>query len=309
MKILLFGKNGQVGWELQRSLAPLASSGQLIALGSDSQTMCGNLAEPEGIQQTVQRVRPDIIINAAAYTAVDKAEKESPLAQTINALAPAVLAEEARRLNAWLIHYSTDYVFDGTGDQPRIETDAANPLNVYGKTKLAGEKKILESGCLHVILRTSWVYATYGNNFVKTILRLAQERDQLQIVDDQVGAPTGAELLADVTAHIVQLLRNQRDNPAVNGLYHLTAKGYTSWYGFARFILTQAARANVSLKTTPGNLHPIASADYPTPAKRPHNSRLDSAKLQKTFNLCLPEWQGGVSRTLTEVLGSYPKTV
>ena len=304
MKILLFGKNGQVGWELQRSLAPLASSGQLIALGTDSQTMCGNLTDPTGIQQTVQTVKPDIIINAAAYTAVDKAEKESQLAHTINAVAPAVLAQEASRLNAWLIHYSTDYVFDGSGDQPRTEADVTNPLNVYGETKLAGEKSIIEAGCPHIILRTSWVYAAFGNNFIKTILRLAQERDQLQIVDDQIGAPTGAELIADVTAHIVQSLRNQKSNPSVSGLYHLTAQGETSWYGFARFILTQAASANVVLKTSPGNLHPIDSADYPTPAKRPLNSRLNAEKLRQSFHLCLPEWQSGVSRTLTEILAN-----
>lgn len=309
MKILLLGKNGQVGWELQRSLAPLASTGQLIALGTDSQEICGNLADPEGIRQTVQAVKPDMIINAAAYTAVDKAEKEFQLAQTINAHAPAVLAEEAGRLNAWLIHYSTDYVFDGSGDQPRTEIEAANPLNVYGKTKLAGEQNIVESGCLHIILRTSWVYATFGNNFVKTILRLAQERDQLQIVADQIGAPTGAELIADVTAHIVQSLRNHADNTTVSGLYHLTAKGYTSWHGFADFILKQAATADVSLKTTPGNLHSITSADYPTPAVRPLNSRLNSTKLQKTFNLCLPEWQDGVSRTLTEILTNQSSVV
>lgn len=304
MKILLFGKNGQVGWELQRSLAPLASTGELIALGTDSQELCGNLADPAGIRKTVQTVKPDMIINAAAYTAVDKAEKEFQLAQTINANAPAVLAEEARLLDAWLIHYSTDYVFDGSGDQPRIETEVANPLNVYGKTKLTGEQNILESGCLHVILRTSWVYATYGNNFIKTILRLAQERDHLQIVNDQIGAPTGAELIADVTAHIVQSLRNHGNNQTFSGLYHLTAQGCTSWYGFANFILTQVASADVSLKTTPGNLHPIASTDYPTPAIRPLNSRLNSEKLQNTFNLSLPEWQDGVSRTLTELLAN-----
>ena len=304
MKILLFGKNGQVGWELQRSLAPLASKGELVALGTDSQELCGNLADSAGIRKTVQTVKPDMIINAAAYTAVDKAEKEFQLAQTINAHAPAVLAEEVGRLKAWLIHYSTDYVFDGSGDQPRIETEAAKPLNVYGKTKLAGEQSIIESNCRHIILRTSWVYATYGNNFIKTILKLAQERDHLQIVDDQIGAPTGAELIADVTAHIVRILRNHTDNSTVSGLYHLTAQGCTSWHGFANFILRQAATADVSLKTTPGNLYSIASADYPTPAIRPLNSRLNSEKLQQTFNLCLPEWQDGVLRTLTEILAN-----
>jgi len=309
MKILLFGKNGQVGWELQRSLAPLAAPGQLIALGTDSHTLCGNLADSVGIKKTLQTVRPDIIVNAAAYTAVDKAEQEPQLAQTINAFAPGVLAEEALRLNAWLVHYSTDYVFDGSGDQPRKETDEPNPLNVYGKTKLAGEINIIESGCQHIILRTSWVYATYGSNFIKTILRLAQERDHLQIVNDQIGAPTGAELIADVTAHIIQSLRNVKDSSAVNGLYHLVAQGYTSWHGFAHYILSQAASADVALKTTTGNLHPIPSTEYPTPAIRPLNSRLDTTKLQETFNLYLPEWHDGVLRTLSEVLANQQSLV
>ena len=302
MKILLFGKNGQVGWELQRSLAPLASPGQLIALGTDSQVMCGNLADQAGIRKTILDVGPDIIVNAAAYTAVDKAEQESQLAQAVNAEAPGVLAEEARRLNAWLIHYSTDYVFDGSGDQFHTENDTPNPLNVYGKTKLAGESNIIETDCRHVILRTSWVYATYGSNFIKTILRLAQERDQLRIVSDQIGAPTGAELIADVTAHIVQSLRNRENEKSISGLYHLAAQGHISWYGFAHYILSQAASANVSLKTTTGNLYPIPSTEYPTPAVRPLNSRLDTTKLQKTFNLYLPDWHDGVFRTLSEIL-------
>lgn len=302
MKILLFGKNGQVGWELQRSLAPLASPGQLVALGTDSQTMCGNLADPAGIRKTIQTVKPDIIVNAAAYTAVDKAEQESQLAQIVNAIAPGVLAEEARRSNAWFIHYSTDYVFDGSGDRFHTENDAPNPLNVYGKTKLAGENNIIETDCRHVILRTSWVYATFGSNFIKTILRLAQERDQLRIVSDQIGAPTGAELIADVTAHIVRSLQSKVNETPVSGLYHLAARGHTSWYGFAHYILTQAARADVLLKTSTGSLYPIPSTEYPTPAVRPLNSRLDTTKLQKTFNLYLPDWQDGVFRTLSEIL-------
>ncbi|MCP5243188.1 dTDP-4-dehydrorhamnose reductase [Nitrosomonas sp.] len=302
MKILLFGKNGQVGWELQRSLAPLTASDRLFIVGSDSPTLCGSLANPEGIRQTIQTVKPDIIINAAAYTAVDKAEQEPKLAQTINAEAPAVMADEARRLNAWLIHYSTDYVFDGSGDQPRTETDSTGPLNVYGRTKLSGENNIIESGCAHVILRTSWVYATYGSNFVKTILRLACERDLLKIVDDQLGAPTGAELIADVTAHIIRALRQQKNETAVSGLYHLTAQGCVSWYGFARFILEQAAETGMPLNILPENVHPIFTTDYPTPAKRPLNSRLNITKIQKTFDVCLPEWQIGVSRVLAEML-------
>ena len=198
MKILLFGKNGQVGWELQRSLAPL---GELIALDSASREMCGDFTDPAELARTVRKVAPDVIVNAAAHTAVDKAESEPELARTINALAPGVLAQEAMRTNAWLIHYSTDYVFDGSGDKPRLESDATAPLNVYGATKLEGEQLIQQSGCRHLILRTSWVYGARGGNFIRTMLRLAQERDSLNIIDDQNGAPTGADLLADVTAH------------------------------------------------------------------------------------------------------------
>lgn len=296
MRILLFGKNGQVGWELQRSLAPL---GELIALNSMDDEYCGDLANFAGIRQTIRRIAPDIIVNAAAYTAVDKAESETELAHILNAQAPDVLAQEAKQLNAWLVHYSTDYVFNGGGDQPHLETDATDPLNVYGKTKLEGENNIVASGCSHLIFRTSWVYATHGNNFIKTILRLAQQRDKLTIVNDQIGSPTGAELIADITACALLSLRHQHE---VSGLYHLVAKGYTSWYEFARFILEHARQKNFSLKTQLDALLPIASCDFPLPAKRPLNSRLNACLLEKRFNLNLPAWQTGVSRTLTEIL-------
>ncbi|MDV6340594.1 dTDP-4-dehydrorhamnose reductase [Nitrosomonas sp. Is24] len=296
MKILLFGKNGQVGWELQRSLAPL---GELIALSSSSEEFCGDLTDFSGIQQTLRQVSPDIIVNAAAYTAVDKAESEPGRAYALNAEAPAVLAQEAKRLSAWLIHYSTDYVFNGHSSQPYLETDDCDPLNVYGKSKLEGEKNILNSGCSHLIFRTSWVYAAYGNNFIKTILRLAQQRDKLTIVDDQIGSPTGAELIADITAHALLMIK---EKPAISGLYHLTAGGSTSWYGFAKFILENAERMNYQLKIQSSTLKPIASSDFPLPAKRPFNSRLDTGKLTKTFDLTLPSWQTGAARTLTELL-------
>ena len=296
MKILLFGKNGQVGWELQRSLAPL---GELIALSSSSEEFCGDLTDFSGIQQTLQQISPDIIVNAAAYTAVDKAESEPERAYALNAQAPAVLAQEAKRLNAWLIHYSTDYVFNGHSSQPYLETDDCNPFNVYGKSKLEGEKNILTSGCSHLIFRTSWVYAAYGNNFIKTILRLAQQRDKLTIVDDQIGSPTGAELIADITAHALRMIKQK---PEVSGLYHLTAGGSTSWYGFAKFILENAERMNYQVKIQSSALKPIASSDFPLPAKRPFNSRLDTEKLIKTFDLILPLWQTGAARTLTELL-------
>ena len=295
MKILLFGKNGQVGWELQRSLAPL---GELIALNSTSEEFCGDLTDLAGIRQTIRKIAPDIIVNAAAYTAVDKAESEAELAHVLNAQAPGILAQEAKQLNAWLIHYSTDYVFNGSGDQPHLETDVTDPLNVYGKTKLEGENNIIASECLHLIFRTSWVYAANGNNFVKTILRLAQQRDKLTIVNDQIGSPTGAELIADITADVLLSLKHQSE---VSGVYHLTAKGYTSWYEFAGFILEHARRTNFPLKIQSDALLPIMSVDFPLPAERPLNSRLNTYKLEKTFALNLPAWQAGVSRTLTEI--------
>lgn len=296
MKILLFGKNGQVGWELQRSLAPL---GELIALNSANDEYCGDFTNLAGIKQTIRKIAPDIIVNAAAYTAVDKAESETELAHILNAQAPGVLAQEAKQLNAWLVHYSTDYVFNGSGEQPHLETDATDPLNVYGKTKLEGENNIVASGCSHLIFRTSWVYAAHGNNFIKTILRLAQQRDKLTIVNDQIGSPTGAELIADITAYALLSLRHQHE---VSGLYHLVAKGYTSWYEFSRFILEHARHANLPLKIQPHALLPITSCDFPLPAKRPLNSRLNTCQLEKRFNVNLPAWQTGVSRTLTEIL-------
>lgn len=296
MKILLFGKNGQVGWELQRSLAPL---GELVAVDFDSQDLCGDFTRLDGIAQTVRIVSPDVIVNAAAHTAVDKAEDERERVRVINALAPATLAREARKLDAWLIHYSTDYVFDGSGSKPRVETDPTAPLNVYGQTKLEAEKEILESGCHHLIFRTSWVFAALGSNFAKTMLRLAQERDRLTIIDDQIGAPTGADLLADVTAHA---LRATVKRPNVSGLYHLVAAGETSWYGYARFVLNCARESGLRLKVAPENILPVPTSAFPSPATRPKNSRLDTEKLQSTFDLNLPSWQTGVARMLTETL-------
>jgi len=296
MKILLFGKNGQVGWELQRSLAPL---GEVVALGSDSRTLCGDFTDLDGIVDTVRTVEPDIIVNAAAYTAVDKAESEPALARTINALAPGVLAEEAKQSGAWLIHYSTDYVFDGSGDQPWLETDPFAPLSVYGKTKLEGEEAIRATGCRHLIFRTSWVYAARGNNFAKTMLRLARERDQLTVINDQIGAPTGADLLADVTAHA---LRVALQRPEVSGLYHLAADGQTSWHEYARLVIEFARQAGIKIKVAPEAIQPVPTSAFPLPAPRPKNSRLATGKLQNTFELNLPPWQSGMTRILTEIL-------
>ncbi|MFY9327259.1 MAG: dTDP-4-dehydrorhamnose reductase [Georgfuchsia sp.] len=294
MKILLFGKNGQVGWELQRSLAPL---GDLVTLDSDSQEFCGDFTDLEGIANTVRAIAPDIIVNAAAHTAVDKAESEPELARTINALAPGVLAQEARRSGAWLVHYSTDYVFDGSGDQPWRETDPTGPLSIYGKTKLEGEESIRASGCRHLIFRTSWVYAARGNNFAKTIWQLAQERDSLSVIDDQIGSPTGADLLADVTAHAI---RTARQNPDVGGLYHLVAGGETSWHGYARFVIDFSRQAGIKMKVSVESIQPVPGSAFPLPALRPKNSRLDTCKLQNTFGLILPHWQGGITRMLKE---------
>ena len=296
MKILLFGKSGQVGWELQRSLAPL---GELIALDSASREMCGDFSDPAELARTVRKVAPDVIVNAAAYTAVDKAESEAELARTVNALAPGALAEEAMRANSLLVHYSTDYVFDGGGDQPWRETDATAPLNVYGATKLEGEQLIQQSGCRHLILRTSWVYGARGGNFIRTMLKLAQERDSLNVIDDQVGAPTGADLLADVTAHAI---RAAQQRPEVTGLYHLVAAGEVSWHGYARFVIDYAARSGVDIKVAPDAINAVPTSAFPTPARRPHNSRMDTAKLRQTFDLHLPDWRVGVARMLSEVL-------
>ncbi len=296
MKILLFGKGGQVGWELQRSLAPLA---EVVALSTDSQTLCGDLTNLDGIAQTVRAVAPDIIVNAAAYTAVDKAESEVELARTINALAPGVLAQETKRSGAWLIHYSTDYVFDGSGDKPWLETDPIGPLSVYGQTKLEGEEAIRAAGCQHLIFRTSWVYAARGNNFAKTMLRLAGERDSLTVIDDQIGAPTGADLLADVTAHAI---RKALQSPEVSGLYHLVAGGETSWHRYAGFVIDYARQAGIEIKVESEAIRPVPTSAFPLPAPRPKNSRLDTHKLQNTFELNLPNWQSGISRMLTEIL-------
>lgn len=296
MKILLLGKNGQVGWELQRSLAPL---GELVALDSHSQELCGDLTDPDGIARTVRSVAPDVIVNAAAHTAVDKAESEAELAHTLNALAPGVLAQEASKIGAWLVHYSTDYVFDGSGTKPWLETDATGPLSVYGSTKLEGEQLIQQSGCKHLIFRTSWVYGARGGNFARTMLRLASERDSLSVIDDQFGAPTGADLLADVTAHAI---RTARQRAGLSGLYHLVAGGVTSWHGYASFVIEFARQAGVPLKAAADAIKPVPTTAYPTPARRPLNSRMDAGKLQHSFDLHLPDWKTGVTRMLSEVL-------
>ena len=300
MKILLFGRGGQVGWELQRSLSVL---GELVALDFDPALnpdgLCGDFANLDGLADTVRRVQPQVIVNAAAHTAVDKAQSEPELARTLNALAPGVLASAAKQLGAWLVHYSTDYVFDGSGSQPWRESDATGPLSVYGQTKLEGERAVA-SNPKHLTLRTSWVYAARGGNFAKTMLRLASERESLTVIDDQIGAPTSAELLADVTAHA---LRSALLRPELAGLYHCVAAGETSWHGYARYVLGQAQALGWPLKAGPQQVSPISTASYPTPAQRPLNSRLDTMHLQQAFEITLPHWEQGVARMLTEIKG------
>jgi len=298
VKILLLGRNGQLGWQLQRSLAPL---GEVIALASQAQDnpnqWCGDLANPDGLRHTLREIAPDLVVNAAAYTAVDRAQTETEKAYAVNALGPAVLAEETLRLGAWLMHFSTDYVFDGSGTRPWRESDTCAPLSVYGASKRQGELEVARNP-KHLILRTSWVYAARGSNFAKTMLRLGAEREELRVIDDQIGAPTGAELLADVSALI---LRQAMAQPALAGLYHCAASGQTSWHGYAQFVLQEARALGMPVKVAQERLVPIESADYPVAATRPLNSRLDCTRLVDAFYIHLPFWQLGVRRALREI--------
>ncbi len=291
MKILLLGATGQVGWELQRSLAPL---GDVTACGRAR----ADLSDLEGLRAAVRAVKADVVVNAAAYTAVDKAESETALATGINATAVGLLAEETKRTNAVLVHYSTDYIFDGKKVGAYVETDAANPLSHYGRSKYEGEEAIRAVGGRHLILRTSWVYAPRGKNFPTTILNLAKAREQLTIVADQIGAPTSAELIADVTAQLLPRLGPADD---LLGTYHLTAAGETSWHAYARLLVQLAAAKGYALKTAPERVLPIATADFPTPAKRIANSRLATDKLRAAFGLTLPLWDAPLGRFLEEL--------
>ena len=299
MKILLLGKNGQVGWELQRSLAPL---GELLALDRNSTSHCGDLSNLEGLADTVRVFRPDVVVNAAAYTAVDKAESDQSTANLINALAPEVLARACAAIGAYLVHFSTDYVFDGAGQKPWLESDATGPLNVYGHSKLAGEKGIAKQGAKHVIFRTSWVYGTEGGNFAKTMLRLAQEREKMAVINDQFGAPTGAALLADITALCLQRVQPEQHEPYLSGIYHLAAAGETTWHAYAKYVLQQAQSLKPSLKYTVKEVAAVATTEFPTPAARPLNSRLNCSQLENALQLKLPAWQTGVDAMLAKIL-------
>ncbi len=295
MKILLLGKNGQVGWELQRSLATL---GEVVALDRNIDGgLCGDLADVPGLRAAIQQVAPDIIVNAAAYTAVDKAESDKGLALQINATAVQAIAEEAAKLGSWFVHYSTDYVFEGAGLIAWQEGDAVSPVNYYGMTKLMGEQAIAASGCKHLIMRTSWVYSARGSNFAKTMLRLAADRNELNVIADQVGSPTGADLIADVSAVAI---RQAFVDPQVSGVYHLAAAGFTSWHEYASLVIEQGKASGLPLQVQVVN--PIPTTQFPTPAYRPLNSRLNTEKLRKTFSIHLPDWRSGVTRMLKEVL-------
>lgn len=295
MKLLLTGKNGQVGFELQRALAPL---GQVVAV---DQAEC-DLANPDAIRQLVDEVRPDVIVNPAAYTAVDKAETEQRLAYAINARAPGIFGELAKASGALVIHYSTDYVFDGNKAGAYCESDAPNPQSIYGKTKLEGEQALLASGAAALIFRTSWVVGAHGNNFAKTILRLAAEREQLSVVADQWGAPTSAALLADVTAQVIARYQREEASHFPCGLYHVVGNGLTNWNAYARYIVQAALKAGKQLKLSPESIKEITTAEYPLPAKRPANSHLDSSQFKKTFGLCLPLWEQGLDHILQQIL-------
>lgn len=294
MKILLFGKNGQVGWELNRSLQSLD---EIIALGREE----ADFSNPESLRNIVREIKPDVIVNAVAYTAVDKAEAEEKLAATINSVAPSILAEEALRINALLIHYSTDYVFDGAKKSPYVETDEPDPINAYGRTKLAGERAIQSSSCDYLIFRTSWVYASRGHNFLLTILKLAQEREELSIVADQIGSPTSARLIAETTILCIQQAMIEREKGVFSSdLYHLTSSGSTSWHGFAEQIV-EIANQKLDLELKIKQIKAIPTTDYPTPATRPINSRLVLQKLESVFNLKMPGWRNELELCLEEI--------
>ena len=296
LKILLTGAGGQVGWELQRTLAPL---GDVVAV--DHQQM--DLADPQQIRGYVRACKPSLIVNPAAYTAVDKAEQEPQLAYAINAIAPQVLAEEAKRLGCGIIHYSTDYVYDGSKGSPYIETDATNPLNVYGASKLAGDLAVAESGADYLVLRTSWVYGARGANFLRTILRLAAEREELKIVADQMGAPTWSRMIAEATAAIVAqcYAAKQTGLASVKGVYHLTNAGQTSWHGFTEAILALTAELASSQGRKLQRVLPIPSSEYPLPAKRTQYSVLSNDKLAAAFGIVLPDWQTSLAAVVESV--------
>jgi dTDP-4-dehydrorhamnose reductase len=303
MKILLFGGDGQVGWQLRRSLSVL---GDVVAPGKAGGALCGDLRDARGLRATVEAVAPDAVVNAAAYTAVDKAEDDSEAAFAVNAQACEVLAAASARAGAWLVHYSSDYVYDGQGERPWRETDPTAPLGVYGRSKRAGDQAVAAGNPLHLVLRTSWVYDSWGQNFARSILKAAQARDELTVVADQWGAPTRAALLADVTAHVLRNARAAPDPGALSGTYHVAPQGFTNWHEYAVLLLREAQARGMKLRATPDKVKPIPSSAYPVRATRPRNSRLDTSKLRETFQLALPPWQDGVRAVVAELAAQLP---
>lgn len=301
VKILLLGKDGQVGWELQRALQPL---GEVVALNRQMNPsgLCGDVADFAKINATIHAIQPDIVVNATAYTAVDKAENDTEQNNLVNHVAVKNLAEQCQRLNALLVHYSTDYVFAGTGEKPWQETDSTAPINVYGQAKRDGEIALENSGVKFLNFRTAWVYASRGKNFIKTMLTLAKSKEQLTIIDDQVGTPTAASLIADVTAQALRyyLLATDEEKMQLLGHYHLVPTGVTTWYKYAQFIFDLAKKQGETLKVK--DVLPTTTDNYPTPAKRPLNSRLNNHKIQNNFQLHLPDWRQGVEQAVAELL-------
>ncbi|TFZ05200.1 dTDP-4-dehydrorhamnose reductase [Ramlibacter henchirensis] len=298
MKILLFGANGQVGWQLRRSLAVV---GEVIPLDRSSTPLCGDLRDAQGVAASVADVAPDVVVNAAAYTAVDRAEDEPDAAFAVNASACDALAKAATRQGAWLVHYSSDYVYDGSGEKPWRETDATRPSSIYGRSKLAGDQAIAHGTRRHLVLRTSWVFDSWGQNFASSILKAAAVRDELTVVADQWGAPTRAALIADVTAHALRVLAAERNPERLAGIYHVAAGGSTNWHEYAQLIVQEANARGWPLRASADRVRAIASADYPARATRPKNSRLDTTRLRETFGLALPPWQDGVRAVIAEL--------
>jgi dTDP-4-dehydrorhamnose reductase len=292
--VLLFGANGQVGYELRRTLMPL---GRVVVLDRRS----ADLRDAEAIRAVIRKFNPQIIVNGAAYTQVDRAETDADTAYLVNAVAPGVMAMEAAALDACIVHYSTDYVFDGRQRAAYVESDATNPLSVYGATKLAGERSVSANCARHVIFRASWVFGAHGANFLKTIVRLASECSSLRIVSDQHGAPTSAGLISHVTARVLSSMENASCNDPRWGLYHLSASGLVSWHGYACHIVTTGRRLGMHLLPTTEDIIAIASQDYPTAASRPANSALETRKLAATFGLTLPDWRNGVDEVLVQM--------
>jgi dTDP-4-dehydrorhamnose reductase len=301
VKLLLLGGRGQVGWQLRRSLSLL---GEVIVADRQGTAHCGDLLNPAGVRETILAVQPQIVVNAAAYTAVDGAEDEPDVAFAVNARACEAISQATKEVGSWLVHYSSDYVYRGDGTRPWVETDPCEPLSVYGRSKLEGDFAVA-SNPRHLILRTSWVFDSWGGNFLKSILKAARDRDELSVVSDQWGAPTRAATIADVTALVLRQLSEDKDASRA-GVYHLASAGETNWHAYACFAIEQALARGLALRARPSSVRAISTAEYAVRARRPANSRLDTARLRSTFNIHLPSWQDGVSAVVAELLQRNP---